>query len=70
MCIPGWDIFLDSSYAEGLCQTWGSASLFKGQISSDSSVFSDSVLRWETLHSEQRVLTSGAFRIVALFLWL
>ena len=71
--IPGQDIFLDSSHAEGLCHTWGSAFLFESQVSSDSSdssFFSDPVRRWEVLHHELRVLTSGTFRIVALFRWL
>ena len=71
--IPGQDIFLDSSHAEGLCHTWGSAFLFESQVSSDSSdssFFSDPVLRWEVLHHELRVLASGTFRIVALFRWL
>ena len=71
--IPGQDIFLDSSHAEGLCHTWGSAFLSESQVSSDSwdsSFFSVPVLRWEVLHHEQRVLASGTFRIVALFRWL
>ena len=71
--IPGQDIFLDSKHAEGLCHTWGRPFLFESQVSSDSSdssFFSDPVLRWEVLHHEQRVLASGTFRSVALFRWL
>ena len=70
MWIQGQDIFLDSSHAEGLCHTWGSASLLESQVSSEYSFFSDPVLKWEVLHHEQRVLASGTFRIVALFRWL
>ena len=70
MLIPGQDIFLDSSHAEGFCHTWGSAFLFESRVSSDSWFFSDPVLRWEVLHHEQCVLASGTFRIVALFQWL
>ena len=67
MLIPGQDIFLNSSHAEGLCHTWGSAFLSESQVSSDSSFFSDPVLRWEVLHHEQRVLASGTFVLLPYF---
>ena len=67
MWIPGRDISIDSSHAEGLCHTWSSASFFESQVSSDSS---DPVLRWEVLHREQRALASGTFRTVGQFQWL
>lgn len=66
-----WDIFLDSSRAEGIWHTWDSTSLSVTRVSSDCLlVLSDTALRLEAAHLEQCLLASGTSRIVALFRWL
>ena len=70
MLIPRQDIFLDSSHAEGLNHTWGSAFLFESQVSSDSSdssFFSDPVLRWRFFITNNAYLLLGNFVLLPYF---